>query len=383
MPSDPWAEEPSELLQLQRLLELGEEAGPRLRKVAREARSPVLRALAAAALEAPPPVASESLARLLDGLASPDLSTRLGCARSLALAGDATVLPVLKRRWPLEELPSVRKALLDGVAALGGAGQWPFLASCWTDRDRDVRMKLLELAARLAPHQDLVAFVLQALKDLDAEVKAKAMSLLMIAGSTHRETRLEDLELTEDLVLGPADKVALAQRLILSPDRDLLPLLRSMAGAEEPPEVVAEALRAIAVVGGEGDLELIRDSLARHQPQVVAQALLCLAALGDRREMARVSTWSTGAEPAVLHAAALVYSEAGGSPPDRSPSSLASYPPGSALDRYVRRSVDAVRAGRISELSNFRPASDAPPPFPWKLLAGASLVLAVGLYLLR
>lgn len=383
MPSDPWAEESADVQLLHRLIELGEEAGPRLRKVSREARSPVLRALATAALEAPPPVASESLARLLDGLTSPDLATRLSCARSLGHVGDATVLPVLKRRWPHEELPAVRKALLDGVAALGGSAQWPFLAGCWSDRDQGVRLKLLELAARLAPHQDLVALVLQALRDPEPEVKARAMSLLMIAGSTHREAQLADLDLSDDLVLEAGDKVALAQRLAHVPDRDLLPLLRSMTGAEEPPEVVAEALRAIAVVGGEDERELIRDCLARHQPQVVAQALLALAALGDRREMARAASWSTGTEPPVLHAAALVYTEAAGTVPDRSPVSTRAYPPGSSLDQYVRRSVAAARAGRLEELSIYRAAADSAPPFPWKLLAIASLVLAVGLYLLR
>lgn len=393
MPTDPWGEftpgSPGDSPAWVQVLASAGDDPDRLTALVRESPSSLVRAVAHAALEAPPAVPRVPGAQLLDGLRSGDVATRLSCARSLGATRDERLLPALKSHFATESAGSVRQAVLHAVARLGETGQWPFLAGCWRDPDRSIRLQVLELAARLAPRQELVALVLEALRDQDPAIKDRAMGLLMIAGSARgpRQPLEGPAAEPEDLKLGPADKIALSRRLVQDRDLDLLPLVRGLLEDPEPAEVAVEALRAVAVLGGADEAERIRRSLTRAEPTVVAQALLSLSALGDRTECDRARALLTGQEEPALHAAALAYLTAAGESFERGPASLARYPLDGPLMRHVEGAVRAIRSGQGAAWALYEPAVPPRWTVDWKLAAAAAaglgLLLAAGGALLR
>ncbi|MBI3891509.1 MAG: HEAT repeat domain-containing protein, partial [Candidatus Wallbacteria bacterium] len=344
MPGDPWREAADEASTLHELLSPSTKDSQVLERLAHQAPSPLVRRLAQLALEIHESADQEE-GGPLSGLTAPDLAARLSCAKALLQTGQQRHLPFLKRRFIDEESPSVRVQLLEAIGAHGGSGQWPFLAGALRDPDRSVRLRVLDLAARLASKPDLVAIILQALRDPDVELRDKALSLLMVAGVKHDAAGAIPPQ-SPDPVLDTAEKVALARQLLQERDVEMLPVLRRLVEPGEDAAVVAEALRALALLGGPEEAARIRSCVERPEPAVVARALLALAHLRDSSHAARARELAGPDTADVLRAAALTYLAAQGSPAEHAPAQLAD---------YVRHAAGLLAEDRGAELELYEP----------------------------
>lgn len=348
LPQDPWREVADQDDRLARLLALGGLAAAELERLERDDPSPLVKGLARMTVES----IAVSLPEELAGLASADPTVRGAAARELAKSGKPEQLPLFKRRFVQEDSALVRVHLMDAIAQVGGNAEWKFLSSATRDPDRGVRLRAVELSARLAPQTELIQTALHALKDVDAGVRDRAMGLLMIAGSRRGEAAapVEEGEIAFDV----PEKIALARRLLQERDADLLPLLRRLAAADEPPEVVAEALETLVVVGGVPEADLVRACLERPEPGIQARAFLGLARLGDRRDIDRAAAAVTADTGSVaLRAAARVYLGRAEAP--RAQVSETASEQEADLDRYVEASLERIRVHGGAGLTLYDP----------------------------
>ncbi|MBI4869456.1 MAG: HEAT repeat domain-containing protein [Candidatus Wallbacteria bacterium] len=399
MPSDPWRELAEDEAPLAALLCGSAASAGQLERLAREAASPLVRKLARIALEE---LEHECVPEdpLVGGLASPDPLVRLASARALASSARTAHLPSLKRSFIGETTPAVRTELLESIAFAGGPEQWPFLAGAFKDADRAVRLKVIELAARLADKQALVSFTLQALRDPEPEVRERALGLLMVAGARQAAERKAAAEtpgaespvastctgfsenpvqvdatgfsLAGPLTFDAAEQWALARRLAREPDLEMLPVLRELARVSPSPDVVSEALRALAVVGGTGELDPIRAGLDCADPVIVAGALLALGHLADRRDIAVARLHALPGSPQALRAAAFAYLIAAGEAPEL---------PAGPIEDYARSTAELLAAGRLADIELHRPPPLLDTASALSLVSTAVALLLIGMAL--
>ncbi len=366
-PLNPWQEVAEEQQKLELLLHFAGDDPEALRTAARSVGSPALRSLAGLALEsleAGGGVGDEKA----EGIRIPDLAARIGSIRTLRDSGDSQYLPELKRRVPREEVPSARLELIEAIAALGGAREWPFLARCFADPEKSIRLRLLELALVLPSQEERFALILKALRDPERAVKDRAMAALMVSGAPGRD--VSGSPAYEEPRLNDGDKIALARQLVQREDPDMLPLLRRLIEGEESAPVTLEALRTLTVIGTPEDTPSIRNCLGRPEPEVSAQALLTLAVLGDRTELDRARQWTLESDRACLHASAGVYLLAAGEELRQEDRDSRPSRHSAALVEHVRMNVAAIKCGDRARVELYRQTRpDLLTPTPAKLIA--------------